>query len=160
MSRSASGALLACVVLAATILWEVGTFTEQGIAEPPARSLVTAIAHVAPGPGTKDVAQGWLATALERPLFRENRRPLQTPGELHAPADEPTRLTGILTGPFGNRALFLTAGNPKPIVAQEGSHVGDFVVVSIEPGRAVVKSGELTRTLRPLFADGSSKPRR
>ena len=101
-----------------------------------------------------------MTTALERPLFRENRRPPQVSGDPASRADEPTRLTGVMTGPFGNRALFLTAGNPKPIVAQEGSRVGDFVVLSIEPGQAVVQSGETTRILQPVFSEGGRKSRR
>lgn len=159
MSRIASGALLACAALAATIVWEAQNFSELDLPEAGGRSFTKSVVHTAPGPAARDVAQGWVTTALERPLFRENRRPLPVSGDSASRADEPTRLTGVMTGPFGNRALFLTAGNPKPIVAQEGSHVGDFVVLLIEPGQAVVQSGETTRTLQPVFAESSKKSR-
>jgi hypothetical protein len=159
MSRIAPGALLACVALVATIVWESQNFSELDVPEAGERSITKSVAHAPAGPATKDVAQGWLTMSLERPLFRENRRPLQVSGDPASRADEPTRLTGVMTGPFGNRALFLTAGNPKPIVAQEGSHVGDFVVLSIEPGQAVIQSGETTRTLQPVFAESSKKSR-
>ena len=131
MSRIAPGVLLACAALAATIVWEVQNFSELDLPEAGGRSFAKSVTSTATGPAAKDIAQGWMTTALERPLFRENRRPPQVSGDPASRADEPTRLTGVMTGPFGNRALFLTAGNPKPIVAQEGSRVGDFVVLSI-----------------------------
>ena len=160
MSRIASGALVVCAALVGTIVWETRTTTDLDLGKGVARSPVASMPHTAPGPGTADVVQGWVATALERPLFRENRRPARATSEVAAKSDQPTRLTGVMTGPFGNRALFQLAGNPKPVVAQEGSQVGEFVVLSIEPGRAVVKAGGETRILQPVHSDAGSKPRR
>jgi len=88
--------------------------------------------------------QLWAATALERPLFRKDRRP-EPPNGAQARRSEPlARLTGVLIAPSGRRVIFKASEGAKSIVAEEGTRVGDFVVRSIEPGRAVVEAnGEL-----------------
>ena len=64
------------------------------------------VARAAPEAEPGDVLQGWVATALERPLFRTDRRPPKGADEVARGGDEPLRLTGVITGPFGNRAIF------------------------------------------------------
>ena len=92
----------------------------------------------------------WIATALERPLFREDRRPPKPVlGTIQTEA--PTRLVGVITGPFGKRAIFLPPGNGKPIVVSEGAMVSDFQVHTINPGEAIVETEGSTRTLRPAL---------
>jgi hypothetical protein len=150
MSLSLPIALLASALLLATISWEAGGFTGPVPGEAAVRPPVPALVLDAPEPDTAGVAEGWVGTALERPLFRENRRPAKASSD-PAKIDEPMRLTGVMTGPFGNRAIFSSANSVKSVVAEGGAHVGDFVIVSIEPGRVVVESGGDLRTLRPVF---------
>ena len=83
-------------------------------------------------------AQGWVATALERPLFRTDRRPPKGADEVARGGDEPLRLTGVITGPFGNRAIFRSGESAKPIVAEEKAQLNGFMVRSIEPGKAII----------------------
>ena len=116
--------------------------------------------RAAPGLASIDAVQGWVSTALGRPLFREDRRPPKGANEVALKADAPMRLTGVITGPFGNRAIFMSGENTTPVVAREGAHVGDFVVRSIEPDRVVVELAGTVRTLKPSFAGGANAPHR
>jgi hypothetical protein len=70
------------------------------------------------------------------------------------------RLTGVITGPSGNRAIFMSGKNPQPIVAKEGTHVNDFVVRSIRPDEVVVDTDGNLRTLKPAFAEEAKTPHR
>jgi len=151
MSPSLPIALIASALLLATISWEAGGFTGPVSGEAARRSPVPVLVLDAPGPDIAGAAEGWVGTALERPLFRENRRPAKPSTDPALKIDEQMRLTGVITGPFGNRAIFSSANSVKSIVAEGGAHVGDFVVVSIEPGRVVVESGGDRRTLQPVF---------
>ncbi len=105
------------------------------------------------------IAQAWLATAQERPLFRVDRRPATLTNDAVLKADSSARLTGVLTGPFDYRAIFVAAADPKPIVVREGDRVANFVVRSIRPGRViVVEAGGAERILQPSFAEAPSPP--
>jgi hypothetical protein len=103
----------------------------------------------------EEPAVAWVATALERPLFRENRRPAKSI-DVGSPTGGPARLTGIMTGPFGKRAIFASPNEAKPIVVGEGGRVADFVVRSIGPGQALIEADGSMRTLRPAFAGSPS----
>jgi len=155
MSRLFAAALAMAVLLVAVLVWEVqeSAGPEAGPALGPRIAMPTARGADAGEPG--NVVQEWVTTALERPLFREDRRPPKGADAVATRGAEPLRLTGIITGPFGNRAIFLAADNPKPIVAQEKTEVAGFTVRSIEPGKAVVVEPDGTvRTLRTAFAAG------
>jgi hypothetical protein len=155
------GALVAAIALAGTIYWEFQESARPDIAATTSgRSPLMGTVRAAPGLATVDVVQGWVSTALGRPLFREDRRPLKTANDAVSKGDAPTRLTGVITGPFGNRAIFMSGENPNPIVATEGAHVSDFVVRSIQPDQVVVESGGTVRTMKPSFADSANPPRR
>ena len=151
MSPSLPIALIASALLLAMITWEARGFTRPDASEAAMRPPAPVLVLDAPEPDIAGIAQGWVGTALERPLFRENRRPAKASNDPAMKVDEQIRLTGVITGPFGNRAIFSSANSVRPIVAEGGAHVGDFVVVSIEPGRVVVESGGDIRTLRPAF---------
>ncbi len=119
------------------------------------------VARAAPGAETGDVLQGWVATVLERPLFREDRRPPKGADEVARGGNEPLRLTGVITGPFGNRAIFRSGESAKPIVAEEKAQLNGFTVRSIEPGKAViVESDGTVRTLKPSFGPGEAGTRK
>ncbi len=160
MSGRLPVALATSAVLLATLAWQVHGFARPSLGAMAGRSTVPARASDPPGLDVNDVAQGWVGTALERPLFRGDRRPARAPDDLGPKADEPMRLTGVITGPFGNRAIFMSAKGAKPIVVGEGARVGNFVVRSIEPGRALVELGGDVRILKPTFAEAALPVRR
>jgi hypothetical protein len=145
--------LALAAALMGTIAWEMQDSSDPVVGPTASRLATQTAAGDVQGADRKDVVQGWVTTALERPLFRENRRPAKTTGDPARTVDEPLRLTGVITGAFGNRAIFLSADSPKPIVAQEGTLVEGFVVRTIEPGRAILEgSAGNIRILKPSFA--------
>jgi hypothetical protein len=158
MSRVMVGVLVAAVALTGTIFWEAQDPATPDLGAAPGRTALTKAVRAAPGPDTNNIMQGWVSTALARPLFREDRRPAKTADGVVLKGDAPTRLTGVITGPFGNRAIFMAAENAKPLVAKEGTRVSDFVVRSIEPGRVVVESDGMVRTLRLSFSEVAKSP--
>jgi hypothetical protein len=163
MSRVLVGALAAAVVLGGTIYWEMQDAAQPDIAATTSgRSPLMGTVRAAPGLATIDVVQGWETTALGRPLFREDRRPPKNAKAVVANGGAPPRLTGVITGPFGNRAIFTSGESPNPIVATEGARVGDFVVRSIQPDQVIVESEGALRTMKPSFAEGAATttPRR
>jgi hypothetical protein len=161
MSRALAGALVAAVALAGAIYWEVQDSVRPDVATVTSgRSPMIGTVRASPGLASIGDVQGWVATALRRPLFREDRRPSKTSIDAAVKGEAPTRLTGVITGPFGNRAIFMTGENSQPIVAREGAHVSDFVIRSIQPDRVIVESDGALRTLKPSFAGDAKSPRR
>ena len=157
MSHVLPIALATATILLASICWELHSFAEPRPAKVPGRGAVPTLALNIPEINVPEIdvieiAQGWVATAVERPLFRRDRRPLKATSDAALEADEFLRLTGVIIGPFGNRAIFVLGSNSKSIVMVEGVRVGDLMVRSIEPGQAVIESGGNVRTLKPTFA--------
>jgi hypothetical protein len=153
MSRLLLPSLVVAVALLATIGWEVQSASQYGADDTPGRPTPSSLAAAIPAPAPADPVDSWVTTSLERPLLRESRRPDRAAGEAQRKGDETPRLAGIITGLFGNRAIFMVPGTAKPVVAKEGSQVTNFVVRSIEPGRVVVESASGLRTYKPLFAE-------
>lgn len=151
MNRGLPVALAAALLT--LMLWEVHDFVASELAEVPRRPPVPALIRDVPEFDASEVAQGWVGIALERPLFRENRRPLKASSTVALEADEPMRLTGVIIGPFGNRAIFMSGKNAKPIVMMEGSSMGGLTVRSIETGQATIQSGGNFHTMKPTFVE-------
>lgn len=158
MSRLFILSLTVATALAATICWEVRTLWEPDAGVGPPRSGLARADATLPKQKPADSADAWLASALERPLLRSTRRPDKTLGEAQSKSNEAPRLAGVITGPFGNRAIFAVPGNPKSFVAKEGSLVGTFVVGSIQPGRVIVESDGGSHTYRPVYAEQNQPP--
>ena len=158
MSRLLPATLAVAALLLGAIVWELQDVAGPDHGTPAERSSAVPVVRAAPVVEPGDVLQGWVATALERPLFRTDRRPPKGADEVARGGDEPLRLTGVITGPFGNRAIFMSTGDAKPLTVQEGTRVGDFVVRSIEAGGVVVEAAGKVRTLRPSFAQGPARP--
>jgi hypothetical protein len=100
-----------------------------------------------------DALTGVTASITERPLFSPGRRPSREVAK--AVAAGPTtgalpRLTGILVGPAGGRAIFAGADG-KSHTAAEGDAIGDFKIRAIDPGAVTVSGSEGDRVLRPTF---------
>jgi len=97
------------------------------------------------------VPADWIATALARPLFSPTRRPpAQAATRATGPVGLP-RLTGVMTGPFGRRAIFAGPEGGKPLVVQTGDSVGNYRVQGIENGLVILNGPDGTRRLRPSF---------
>jgi hypothetical protein len=159
MSRVLAGVLAAAAALTGTIYWEVQDSVPPESAATAGRSSVTGTVRGASATDTNEVMQGWVSTALARPLFREDRRPIRTSGDAEPNSDASMRLAGVITGPSGNRAIFMSGANAKPIVAKEGAHVGGFVVRSIEPGHVIVEADGMVRTMNLAFSEGTKLQR-
>lgn len=151
MSARLAYALAVAAISGAAIVWQVQQPDERQ-APLTARPPVPSVQQDATADEPADVLQGWVNTALERPLFREDRRPVRAPNENVRAASGQLRLTGVLTGPFGNRAIFLSPDNSKPMVVQEKGQLNGLTVRSIEPGKVVViKPDGNAQTLTPSF---------
>jgi hypothetical protein len=151
MSRFVIPSLIVAATLIVTICWEAGTL-QSGTSGVPGHSTPPTLASIISVPTLADPVEAWVTTSLERPLLRESRRPDKTAGDTRAKGDDILRLAAVMTGPFGNRAIFMVPGNAKPVVAKVGEQVSDFVVRSIEPGRVVVEVGGIVRTYRPIYS--------
>jgi hypothetical protein len=157
MSRLLLPSLVVAVALLATIGWEVQSASQHGADDTPGRPTPSSLAAAIPAPAPADPVDSWVTTSLERPLLRESRRPDKTAGDTRVKGDDILRLAAVMTGPFGNRAIFIVPGNAKPVVAKVGAQVSDFVVRSIEPGRVVVETNSVVRTFKPVYAAGDIK---
>lgn len=110
-----------------------------------------------PTPPAPDRTQEWAATALARPLFSPDRRPVPEPRMAAAAGgsgggDLP-RLTGVLVGPSGQTAIFAAASEgAKPIVVRVGDSLGGFQVKAILAGEVTLMGPEGEQILRPSFA--------
>jgi hypothetical protein len=160
MSRILALAVVVAAALVATIVWEVQAPVGPEPGATPGRPVAPGRVRAAPAADPAAAAQGWMATALERPLFKENRRADKSSTDMAVKGEGPMRLTGVITGPFGNNAIFMAAGDAKPLVVTEGMQVGDFVIRSIEPGQVVVEGDGNVRTLTPAFVQGGQPVRR
>jgi hypothetical protein len=161
MSRLLPATLAVAALMLCAIVWELQDAAGPDPGLQSGRSPAAPVARAVAGADISDVLQGWVATALERPLFRADRRPPKGSDDVARGADEPLRLTGVITGPFGNRAIFRLGENTKPLVAEEKAQLNDFVVRSIEPGKAViVETDGNVRTLKPSFAASEPRPAR
>jgi hypothetical protein len=146
------GSLIAAASLGTAIYWEVRNVVTADVAKAAVHIAIPNVVHDTTAVGPTGAVEGWVATTLARPLFRENRRPESEQAGVASNRDEPARLAGVITGPFGNRAIFMvTAGDPKPITVREGAHIGNLVIRSIEPGQVVVEVGGSVRAMVPAF---------
>jgi hypothetical protein len=94
-------------------------------------------------------ASRWATVILARPLFSASRRPPHVAaGARDEAAPDEARLSGILIGGFGRRAIFAPSGGGKPLVLGEGAAVNESTIRSIQPDQVVLASGIV---LRPAF---------
>jgi hypothetical protein len=120
---------------------------------------------VAPGavtPGVaapgKAAAEAVVAVILARPLFEPGRRPVTAATSAGAPAEKLPRLTGVLVTPSGRRVIFASPVHGKPVIATEGTHIGNFVVQSIASGEVTVLGPDGAHTIRPSYDTSVATP--
>jgi len=150
-------ALLATVLAAAMVL-------ELDDAAPPAGSETGVVptrqkAKVEPRAAAQDRSDRtdkWLATALARPLFSRDRRPTDSDSNTGPTLGSLPRLTGVVIGPFGQRAIFAATDGGRPTVLAVGKTLGEYTVEKIEPGGVTV-SGPEGRHQVSLAADAKER---
>lgn len=136
-----------CGALALVLLLEWVVPASDGVGQPasPLRLL-----KGAPKASLQARAVGdWADVVLARPLFSISRRPprVEAGGQTAANAGA-ARLSGILIGPLGRRAIFAPEGGGKPLVVAEGGEVNDSTIRSITPDAVYLASGAV---LKPSF---------
>ncbi len=143
------------VVLAGVIAGQLAADPYAAPPDLPVAAVPAVMAQPVSGLVTPDVAAGRMRVVLARPLFRRDRRP-PAPAEVAPVAAEAIpRLTAVLSGPFGDRAIFAGA-NGRSTVATVGSAVGGWTVQAIEGGAVLVSGRDGERTIRLAF--GVPKP--
>ena len=159
MSVVLKAAVVMALGLMGTIYWET-TGPDGAVAEgAPKVARASALPAGARVLTVAEAAGGWAATSLRRPLFRSDRRPVAGTTDVNAKGDQRPRLAGVMTGPFGNRAIFMSPSNPKPVVVQVGGNFGGMLVRSIEAGQVVVESEGSLYTIKPSFTEMRPPPR-
>lgn len=108
-----------------------------------------------PRPQAPDMTERWVEVALARPLFRLDRRPVAPAEASRRPTEEVPRLTALLSGPFGRRAIFAGA-NGRSSVVTVGSAVNGWTVKAIEAGAVSLAGRDGERIVR--LANGAPKP--
>ena len=138
---NATGVLaLLCAALLGVIVWEV----DVGTAVPPAPPLIMAPVPERPG---RDIGPSGpdprLETILARPLFTPSRRPPvanMPPAALKMPEPGLPRLSAILAGPFGRRAIFEFPPGKRAVTVTVGDQIQEYRVQSIDE-RVVTLTG-------------------
>jgi len=90
----------------------------------------------------------WAIAVLDRPLFSISRRPPKAAAGPSEAAPDEARLSGILIGQFGKRAIFAPQGGGKPLVLAEGAQVNESTIRAIQADRVILASGAV---LQPAF---------
>lgn len=157
MRRVLPAALAVAVGLAGVVHLELRDVAEPDAGAAPSRPPASA-AVASPAPGREAAAQDWGATALGRPLFSADRRPVHAAEVVAAKAAQDMRLTGVIAGPFGRRAILVVAGSAKPVVVEAGDHVGGAVVREIGKGQVLVEADGAIRTLAMPFMVAAPPP--
>jgi hypothetical protein len=128
---------LLVLVLALEWLWPAS----EGAAAilPPSR---VAAQHAVAAPVIARETSGWGSTILARPLFSISRRPPRVASGGSGPAIAgQARLSGILIGRGGRRAIFAPEGGGKPLVLGEGASINDSIIRRIQADRVLLASG-------------------
>jgi hypothetical protein len=123
-------------------------------------------APAVPTPPAPDRSREWAATALARPLFAPDRKPVPEPraaAVAGGPGRDLPRLAGVLVTPGGGAAIFAAAGEgAKPMVLRVGDRLSEFEVKAIVAGEVTLTGPEGDRVVRPSFdprpSGGGSRP--
>ncbi len=136
---------------AALLLLVIGAELVPASPEPLVPGLIHAARPHAPrAAAAPDRSEQWAATVLARPLFSPQRRPPPPAGVVAQAATALPRLTGILVGPDGARAIFAPDGG-KPIVLGPGGRLDGGVIRAIGVGGVVLARAGGEQVLHPRF---------
>lgn len=123
--------LISAAALAGVIGWELTADRDVRPPEPESAQPAS-LPSTATKVRTRDEVADKARTALARPLFQPDRRPSTVPPSPLAAAETLPRLTALLSGPFGRRAIFAGADG-RSMAVEEGAALGGWTVVSIGP---------------------------
>ena len=150
---------------ASHLLWLLAAVLAAGVlseAVPIAKQAPFAAAVAPPGPvhvaaASAEPVADWVATALSRPLFNIDRRPVAPAAAASATTGPQAlpRLAGIIVSPSGRSAIF--AGNPDQspehsVVVVEGAAIGPWRVVTIRSDAVDVNGPQGERTVKPNYS--------
>jgi hypothetical protein len=107
---------------------------------------------VAPDAGNQTGAR--LVEVLSRPLFSPDRRPVEAARGIVGLS----RLSGIVVTDQHRFAIFAAAGGGRPVIAEEGAHIGKYEVRSISNLGVTVVGPDGTAVIRPVFDPADPKP--
>jgi hypothetical protein len=99
-----------------------------------------------------DETPAWVSTILRRPLFEPSRRPQSSPAAAGASPASLPRLTAIIINGHDRKVIFAGAGTAQPIVAEEGSRIGEFMIKTIGAGEVTVVGLDGPHVVRPSFS--------
>ncbi|WP_428489272.1 hypothetical protein [Rhodopila sp.] len=137
-------ALGLCLLIAAEIV------TGAGTAAPEPTGRTGALAQIGPTDTAlaPDRHGTWLEQILARPLFSQDRRPVEVAA---AGVAGLPRLTGVVVTESQRVAIFAPASKGHPIIAQSGAHIGEYEVKGITDAGVTVAGPRGTTLLRPAF---------
>lgn len=95
-----------------------------------------------------------VATVLARPPFSPDRRPAEQAEAGSAGVPGLPRLTGIIVGPFGRRAIFDGHGR-ESIVVDEGGRIDAYTVQSIDMAQVEMLGPNGMQRVRPAFGNAA-----
>jgi type IV pilus biogenesis protein PilP len=142
-----------CAVLALVVAAELRDLSADDRAEMSPRVVVPRRTASGPPPAEADAS---MTAILARPLFTLGRRPPNQSTAPPAPLAETQalpRLTAIIAGPSGRRAIFARAPGGRSLTVSVGDQIQEFHVVSIDDRDVVLSGPTGLRHLRPTPQD-------
>jgi hypothetical protein len=137
-----------CLVFGAILFVEIDSASIEGetVIEASPRPDVAPAVHRQPSTHLDEL----LATTLALPLFSSTRRPPQTTARDEATGSDlaDTRLTGIVTEPGHNIAIFAVNG-AKALTLSEGETVSGWRIENITPREVSLSGPSGTKSLQP-----------
>jgi hypothetical protein len=144
----------AAAVLALVVAVEIAAPTADEVALSPPPHAAAVHRRAAPAPAGEQ-GQKWLSTALARPLFAPDRRPLRQVGGSAVAAEHSAvlpRLAGIIIDPAGGVAIFAAASaGEKPLAVGKGGKLSAWTVLDIAPREVRVRGPGGESTLHVAF---------
>ena len=146
----------ACAVLAGLIAIELVTGQARrdqiDMAAPPAAADATPPGALPEIAAAATAVDGWLQTALARPLMSPTRAPApHAGGSAVSMISTLPRLAGIMAGTGVAVAIFARSDGGHPAVVQQGGNLGPYRVSRIEPGSVTVIGPAGEQVLHPQF---------
>jgi hypothetical protein len=120
---------------------------------------VTGKVAVARADPTSYPLDAWVVRISARPLFSSTRRPaLVQAVRANRPAELP-RLSGLISWPGGNYAIFVPEKSSHTVVVGEGATLGQWTVQNITADTVTIRHGEKRVVMHTSFDNAPSDPK-